>query len=674
MTTRLTKLTQGQYLAPSGPYVLASTDNQYVAEVTTSGVFRIRNVYTGLVSWSTGTDGDPLHNIVSVTLTNGSLVGVNLYGTVIFFTACFTTRADSYFQVETNGSGNVYNFLYSSEWNTNTGLYMFQRLYLGKSLGGGLKFDTSGILTLTTGRTTVWKSANKPNVATASSYVTVLPSGEVVMYSAEGGDVLWSTSTGGAGFAWFKVWATSTSSGLVNYVTVFAANAGRQSNASGLLWRNGLPKQHVASSELLLNEEALGASKTLISPSSLYTAFVWYSNAAARYELVVTDLYDEAVIGPIVRVHSMVQLSLQAGFPTGLANFLNTEAFQVAPVLQQLLPAVASHLDNKLRLTDSGVLQLENKAGCPLWSLNASLFPNKASLVNNGTPLSSPDGATKLSLAVSGLSVVLSLTTNGATTWTATYPVANANLIYNAYLVVSDAAFALQVWCEYRSVNTGSRSTVMLWTSPSASSRLVMLCVTNSGNAKLIDYNAHTLVWRALANDPVPNHAPLSLSFPAGSRPTQRYNAGKSSTSGFPNAKYLYFNIGTFVAYKPYVYVTVANGSASVSGGGGNDWTEADYVLIGFNNVTADAADPTAAQYTSPKDPQQTINVGADVHAAAAKGTINGRGSCTVAGWTAQRIAVTAGNQYALAFRLYSQSDDDTTLAWGAASIQLGDS
>jgi hypothetical protein len=106
-----------------------------------------------------------------------------------------------------------------------------------------------------------------------------------------------------------------------------------------------------------------------------------------------------------------------------------------------------------------------------------------------------------------------------------------------------------------------------------------------------------------------------------------------------------------------------------VSGGSGNDWSEADYVLISTNNVTEGAHDPTDATYTSPKD-GKVVNVGANVLHAGQKCSINGRGSCTVLGFSNVRVGVELGKQYAIALRLYSQCDDDTTLAWGSASVK----
>jgi hypothetical protein len=172
--------------------------------------------------------------------------------------------------------------------------------------------------------------------------------------------------------------------------------------------------------------------------------------------------------------------------------------------------------------------------------------------------------------------------------------------------------------------------------------------------------------------------SPLTISYPAGNRAAQRYNSGTGCAGGFPCAQYLYFLVGEpFIAYKPVGRFTIGNGNIGVSGGSGNDWSEADYVVIAYGNYEVGKPDPTTATYTSPKN-GQSINVGADViidstTAKVAKRTINGRDTQPVAGWNNVSATLKVGWQYALCYRLYSQCDEMTAISWGASTVTLSD-
>lgn len=173
----------------------------------------------------------------------------------------------------------------------------------------------------------------------------------------------------------------------------------------------------------------------------------------------------------------------------------------------------------------------------------------------------------------------------------------------------------------------------------------------------------------------------LSFSFPASTLAAAKYNTLTNNTcsNSFPCAKYIYFIMGVFTATKPVGRFTIGSGTIGVSGGGGSDWSEADYVLIKYGNYEVNKADSTTATYTSPKN-GQTINVGANVIvesnnvAAGLKRTINGRDTQPVAGWTNYAKALEVGWQYALAYRLYSQCDENTIVGWGASTVTLSDS
>jgi hypothetical protein len=110
----------------------------------------------------------------------------------------------------------------------------------------------------------------------------------------------------------------------------------------------------------------------------------------------------------------------------------------------------------------------------------------------------------------------------------------------------------------------------------------------------------------------------------------------------------------------------------NVYGGGGSDWSEADYVLVAFGNYFPGQPDPTSATYTSPKN-NQKINVGANVIVASGKRTINGRGGGELPGLNT-KVNLTLGMQYALCYRYYSQCDDMTVISWAPATITLTDS
>jgi hypothetical protein len=170
-------------------------------------------------------------------------------------------------------------------------------------------------------------------------------------------------------------------------------------------------------------------------------------------------------------------------------------------------------------------------------------------------------------------------------------------------------------------------------------------------------------------------NSPLSISYPAGSRPAQTYNTRTNNNcdKDFPCAKYYYFLVGDpFLASKPVGRFTIGNGSIGVSGGGGSDWSEADYVVIAYGNYEAGKPDPTTATYVSPKN-GQSINVGADVVLAGTKRTINGRDTQPVAGLNNAVATLKVGWQYALCYRYYSQCDDSTSISWGASTITLSD-
>jgi hypothetical protein len=168
---------------------------------------------------------------------------------------------------------------------------------------------------------------------------------------------------------------------------------------------------------------------------------------------------------------------------------------------------------------------------------------------------------------------------------------------------------------------------------------------------------------------------PLSFSWQQAGRDAQTYNTrtNNSCSGGFPCARYYYFPIiPPFVAYKAKARITVdTSGIINVYGGGGSDWSEADYVLIGYGNYQAGVPDPTTATYKSPKNGQE-INVGAAVVLSSGKRTINGRGGGELPGLN-NVVDLIPGMQYALCYRLYSQCDDMTVLSWAPGTITLVD-
>jgi hypothetical protein len=163
---------------------------------------------------------------------------------------------------------------------------------------------------------------------------------------------------------------------------------------------------------------------------------------------------------------------------------------------------------------------------------------------------------------------------------------------------------------------------------------------------------------------------PMSVSGEAGSKPMQQYVQG-ANCNGWPCGKILYFPLVTFTAYKPKVKIAMSDGRVHVEGGSGDDYTEAQFVLIKYGNVMYGQPDPTSATVYGKGN--QTLPLGADVVAyGPGPRSISGRDNQPVPGFN-QTVDVQLGYQYQVAYQLKVLTNDNVEVSWPAVTVTMTD-